>query len=401
MIGESTVEWLVTLLRAQRDDILSNWLAAVRREPFHRNRPERAVSDDIPRLYDALVGLVERDDSGRMDDDVPFDDPAILSAAQAHARARAEQGLQPAEVVVEFRLLRRAVRHALRTHLPEALPISSAANSELILVDALDGAIAVGLTAFTEHAEIVREEFLATTVHEVRHPVTAILGNAQFIQRLLGRANPDLQRVATAAAAIREETEQMSTLLTVLSDATQAALGHLVPRIAPLDLVALVQETVTTLDPVVVARVHLELAPDLDGGGQWDAVQLRQVLINLLSNAAKYSPPDTPITVQLSPEPGALHLSIQDEGIGIPKEDQPRLFQRYVRTRAAQEAGIAGLGLGLYLCRAIVEAHGGRVWAESTGTGQGTTLHVLLPRKEPGTAQANQSLRRAGPGDGR
>jgi len=382
------VEWLVTLLRAQREDILSNWLAAVRREPFHRNRPERAVSDDIPRLYDALVGLVEHDDGGRLDDDVPFDDPGILSAAQAHARARAEQGLQPAEVVVEFRLLRRAVRHALRTHLPEALPISSAAGSELILVDALDGAIAVGLTAFTEHAETVREEFLATTVHEVRHPVTAILGNAQFIQRLLGRATPDLQRVATAAVAIREETEQMSALLNVLSDATQAALGHLTPQVAPVDLVALVGETLAALDPQIAARVRLDVAPDLDGEGSWDAGQLRQVLVNLLSNAAKYAPSDTPITVQIAAEPGAAHLSVHDDGIGIAREDLSRLFQRYVRTRAAQEAGIAGLGLGLYLCRAIVEGHGGRIWAESPGVGQGTTLHVWLPRHGPPDAPA-------------
>jgi signal transduction histidine kinase len=147
-------------------------------------------------------------------------------------------------------------------------------------------------------------------------------------------------------------------------------------------MVALARDAVARLSPQVAGRVHLAAAqPAIVVEG--DAARLRQVLINLLSNAAKYAPPPTPIEVDLRSDDAEVHLSVRDEGIGIASDELPLLFQRYGRTPTAVEQGIEGLGLGLYLCRAIVERHGGRIWAESPGLGQGTTMHVTVPRRAP------------------
>jgi signal transduction histidine kinase len=104
------------------------------------------------------------------------------------------------------------------------------------------------------------------------------------------------------------------------------------------------------------------------------------VVRNLLSNAVKYSPAETPIEVTISAPGAMVEFSVRDYGIGVAADELPRLFERYRRARGAVAHGIEGVGLGLYLTQGIVQAHGGRIWAESAGPGAGTTFHVILPR---------------------
>jgi signal transduction histidine kinase len=375
------MDWLVTLLQAERAGILARWLAAAMTQPCHRARPERAVSDHIPTLYDALVAVLGREPPVALDADTPVADPAVAAAAETHARERAEQGLRPAEVVVEFRLLRRELRRAVRTHVPADVPLTTAAGAELLLIDALDGVIAIGLAAFTTHAEAVREEFLATTVHEVRHPLTAIRGNAQFLRRLLQQGTATTERLLGLATAMEAETRQLAALVDAMAGASRAALGRLDLQPAAVDLAALTATVVQDLAAETAARVRVTLAPGTDARGYWDGEQLRRVLTNLLANAAKYAPPETPILVSLIGEAEAVEVSVTDQGIGLAPEELPALFRRYSRAPGALEQGIPGLGLGLYLCHAIVERHGGRIWATSPGRGRGATLHVRLPRR--------------------
>jgi signal transduction histidine kinase len=103
----------------------------------------------------------------------------------------------------------------------------------------------------------------------------------------------------------------------------------------------------------------------------------------LLSNALKYSPEDSPVEVAVEASVERIDLTVRDYGIGLDVEDLAWLFRRYGRGRGATQRGIQGLGLGLYLSYGIVEAHGGRLWAESAGVGHGTTMHVRLPRSTP------------------
>src|SRR5207249_2831704 len=112
--------------------------------------------------------------------------------------------------------------------------------------------------------------------------------------------------------------------------------------------------------------------------GIFDQQRIEQVLENLLENAVKYSPDGGDITIKVWAQDDEAHLTVRDHGIGIPAEELPRIFERFHRGANVNDRQFAGLGLGLFICRSIVEAHGGQVDAEST-LGEGTSVHILLP----------------------
>jgi signal transduction histidine kinase len=145
------------------------------------------------------------------------------------------------------------------------------------------------------------------------------------------------------------------------------------------NLVDAVAAVVGRLEPAAAARVRVETV-GADPVGHWDPVAIEQVVGNLLSNALKYAEAPTPIDVVVQAEAGTVQLTVQDQGIGLAAEEVAGLFRRYGRARSAVDREIGGLGLGLYIVRGLVEAHGGRVWAESPGPGRGTSISVLLPR---------------------
>jgi signal transduction histidine kinase len=111
--------------------------------------------------------------------------------------------------------------------------------------------------------------------------------------------------------------------------------------------------------------------------GLWDAARLDQVLQNLLTNAVKYSPAGGPIVLRVEAEPSCATVSVRDSGLGIPVEDLPRLFERFYRVAGTRT--LEGTGLGLFICHGIVAAHGGRLWADSAGSGKGSTFSFSLP----------------------
>jgi signal transduction histidine kinase len=117
--------------------------------------------------------------------------------------------------------------------------------------------------------------------------------------------------------------------------------------------------------------------------GAFDAVRVNQLLSNLLENAAKYSPPGSPIVVEVWQDQGQARLQVRDAGIGLATADLPAVFDRFYRGTNVDDRRFAGLGLGLNICRAIAEQHGGRIWASSAGPGQGSTFGVALPLAAP------------------
>jgi signal transduction histidine kinase len=376
---ESDLSWVAAALLACRESILDNWLAATTEQPFHHGRRDHAVADHIPVLFDAVVALLERAAPRWVEPGVPLDDEAVREAAEAHARMRVAQGLAPTDISTEFRLLRQELWRALREQLPERAPIGDTIGAQILLNDALDGAMALGLAALTAQIEQTREEFLATTVHEVRRPLTVIRGNAGLSRRLLARPTPNVQQIDTLLTRIELATEQMNDLLTRLIELSQATLGGIELHLTSGDLAAIIQDASAQFGPDV-ARVQLQVWSGLDTTGHWDVERLAQVFSNLIANALKYSPAATPIVVTLEGDATTLSCRVTDQGIGIPADDLPRLFTRYGRGSNAISEGIDGVGLGLYLCRALVEAHGGQIWAASAGEGRGTTMHVVLPR---------------------
>jgi signal transduction histidine kinase len=158
--------------------------------------------------------------------------------------------------------------------------------------------------------------------------------------------------------------------------------GHFQVRAELTDLAELVRETVETYRRQAPARdIRLANEP-VDFAVLLDPERIQQVVSNLLSNALKYSPDGEAVQVDLAaaPDDGVL-LRVGDKGIGLPALATESIFEPFGRAANAHARNIPGMGLGLYVCRQILLSHGGRIWAESAGEGQGTTVSVWLPRR--------------------
>src|SRR5688500_16964553 len=178
----------------QRALILQGWLKLASRQQFHAGHPDRAVADHIPALFDALTDLLSRDTPGE-DIEAPMDDAAVVAAAQAHAQMRFEQSLGPVAIATEFRLMRQVVSRALRVPLDEAVAIDDVVSSLAVVNDALDGATTIALSALTDRVEAVREDFLATTLHDVRQPIALIQASLLLAARWVRREPLDLAQL--------------------------------------------------------------------------------------------------------------------------------------------------------------------------------------------------------------
>src|SRR6185312_4857900 len=266
----SDFSWAIDALVEQRDEILASWLTAASAQPFHETHPERTVSDDIPRLYDAVIDYLKFAGGSWRRPGSPIDQPGVLDAANSHARTRAEQGLQPSDVVTEFRLLRRAIWKGLHDQLGDLRPTGDVISAELLVNDAIDGAITVGLSALTSRVEEIREDFLVSTIHDIRQPITAIKGLAQLANRFVSRENPEIWRVRTTLADIASQVDKLNKTIDVLIDVSRAALGQLALQPLFVDLARLVPQTVE-YDGVHRLRDCRITVPELGvATGYWD-----------------------------------------------------------------------------------------------------------------------------------
>jgi signal transduction histidine kinase len=231
----------------------------------------------------------------------------------------------------------------------------------------------------TRAALRARETFLSIASHELRTPVTTLKGHVQRLRREAAQGRLDIEQVMTTVPVLSRNIDRLERLIDDLLDVARLQHGQPQLRLEPTDLVALLQD--------ILMRYAAESGrPTLEatiGPGSLlvlvDIGRLEQVVTNLLDNAVKYSPPDGVIRVTLTTDAAGGHLRVQDAGIGIPPDQCEAIFEPFGRARNAAELRLPGLGLGLYVARLIVERHGGRIWAESAGSGLGATLHVWLP----------------------
>jgi PAS domain S-box-containing protein len=229
-----------------------------------------------------------------------------------------------------------------------------------------------------QEAVRVRDDFLAIASHELRTPLTPLAMRLQILERKLRQGEPVDASVVEKAL---RHLDRLTNLISDLLDVSRIQAGRLQLHREPVSLTAVVEQLV--LEHNLGHRTH-QATIDADGAElvvTADRARLAQVVTNLLDNAAKYSPPDSPIHVRLVRQDGEAILSVSDRGIGIPKEQQPMLFERFFRAENAPITGYGGLGLGLYITRDIVERHGGRIWVESE-VGRGSTFHVALPLEQ-------------------
>ena len=230
-----------------------------------------------------------------------------------------------------------------------------------------------------EELERLRAEFLGMVSHELRTPLTTIKGSAATV---LGAPSAvDTAEMLQFFRIIDEQADHMRGLIGDLLDVTRIEAGTLSVTPEPTDLAALVDEARKAfLRGGARNSVEVDLAPDLPRIGA-DRQRLAQVLNNLFSNASKYSPDQSAIRVSASVEDVYVAISVSDKGRGVPAERLPHLFRKYSRIDSddLDRRSIGGEGLGLAICKGIVEAHGGRIWAESEGPGLGTRFTFTIP----------------------
>ena len=248
--------------------------------------------------------------------------------------------------------------------------------------------LAASFNAMAEHLERherAREDYLHAISHDLRSPLTAVLANAQLLRRMQAdREAPAGER--RCAEAVEASAQRMGSMIRDLVDAARLEGGELQLERAHVDLAALVGSWLArTGDERIRARVTLEPAPDLPPADA-DPERVERVVANLISNALKYSPDDAPVLVSIRREADELLVTVRDRGVGIAPEELGHLFQRYGRTRAGRGRADS-LGLGLFIVKQIVEAHGGRVWVDST-PGEGSTFGISLPIAVPPAALA-------------
>ncbi len=222
-----------------------------------------------------------------------------------------------------------------------------------------------------QRSESARQQLLTDVAHELRTPLTVIQGN---LEAMMDGVFP---LTADSLSSVYEETLHLGALIEELRDLTLAEGGRLRLEQEPLDLGSLVQGTCEVLRPAATEHdVLLEVdVPE----GAWvlaDRRRIRQVVANLLSNALRFSPAGQTITVTSHRKNGHVEVSVADRGPGIGPEDLPHVFERFYK--ADRSRADAGSGLGLAIAREIVNAHGGRIWAESE-PGRGTRLSFTLP----------------------
>jgi len=254
------------------------------------------------------------------------------------------------------------------------------------------GAVAVFTDITNRHVlERQKEAFLASLAHDLKTPLTSIKGFAQLLERRLGREDTiDLERTQRDVAQIVATSARMVAQIDELQDIARLQVGEVLSLDRCLtDLPALVQQVLDHYQSIIGDHTVVLNAPSAPVIGTWDPVRLERVVVNLLSNAAKYSPPDSSITVEIDREQSpdgrswAL-LRVSDQGIGIPQAELSRVFERFYRASNVQET-IPGAGIGLAGVRQIIEQHGGAVTALSP-EGAGATFTIRLPLDETDTA---------------
>lgn len=225
-----------------------------------------------------------------------------------------------------------------------------------------------------EEATRLKEDFVSAAAHDLRTPLTTIVAQAQLLELRAQQEGRDSE--AAGLQRLVRETGRLARLVDELLDASRLERGALSIHRERAD-VAEIARSIGLRERHGSGRIEIAAAVV----GLYDPDRIAQLVDNLLDNALKYSSEDSRVWLRVWREGGTARVAVTDQGIGIPAEEVPHVFDRFWRGPNVDHRRFAGIGLGLYICRGIVERHGGRIWVESA-PGQGSTFHVALPDAE-------------------
>ena len=246
------------------------------------------------------------------------------------------------------------------------------------------------LVADLRAAVAARDEFLSVASHELRTPLSTLRLVTATLSRRLAQSLPESgSDLARQFAVIDRQVGRLEALTEALLDVSRITAGRLALHREPVDLVSLVHDTVSRFQADETSGTPvIHVQSDGPVTGEWDSSRLEQVTSNLVVNAISYGR-GSPIQVTVHGRPDAACIVVKDEGIGIADHHKTRIFERF--ERAVPSSNYSGLGLGLWIARQIVEAHGGTIEVESE-LGRGSTFTVTLPRTATGALNPGQVL---------
>ncbi|MEI7768951.1 MAG: ATP-binding protein [Chloroflexales bacterium] len=241
-----------------------------------------------------------------------------------------------------------------------------------------DGQVVGAVVAFRDMTEVRRlqrsqEEYLALISHDLRAPLTTMMAGSQLLMRSLAKQGQE--REAHRAQIVFESCQRMNHMIEGLLDRSRLEAGQGAMRQNPLDLVDLVTHIIEQICmPADRKRIRLEGLTELLV--IVDAAQIERVIMNLVTNALKFSGPESTVIIRVDTDDHRALFSVRDQGGGISPQDLPHVFEKHYRARTHRD--VDGVGLGLYISRLIIEAHGGQLWAESM-VGAGSVFTFALP----------------------
>jgi signal transduction histidine kinase len=383
---------LVQHLRVMQDTILNGWQDEVCRFADRgRELSEPELRDHAPILLQQIITTLEGKDSS-----------AVEPTGWEHGRQRWDHAYRITEVIEELSIMRQmlvAVVHEFASFhgltaeesleaqrvIHQIIDRSAGASAEQYVAASLHEHQA--LEAKLEAAGEQKDHFLAMLSHELRAPLAPILSAASML-RQVDVADPRLQR---AGEVIARQALYQARLIDDLLDINRIAEGKITLHSEPVDLRLALRQAVESAWPGIEAK-RLELKvelPDQPLVVNGDPTRLAQIVLNILSNAGRYTDPPGAIRLSARYENGEVVVRVQDTGIGIAPEMLSRIFDRFVQADTSLDRRAGGLGLGLTLARKLAEMHGGTVDGHSEGLGKGSEFTIRLPADSDGKTAAN------------
>jgi signal transduction histidine kinase len=336
----------------------------------HAKKILKAIADDM----DSSQNATEQIDKSKGHSQKPAS--RLNRIGQIHGMERAEAGFSLIQVTAEYRALRASVVRLWKESLPAATPVDITELTRFN--EAIDQALFESITRYAAEVEHYKDRFIAILSHDLRSPIGAILASAGVMARSENLGGSE----AKAISMIVNSATDMNRMITDLTEFARTRLGIGIPIVpAPTDMGSICRQVADVFQALHPDRIlHFEATGDLQG--EWDAARLKQVVSNLIGNAVQHGAPKSPITVRVRRETEKVVLTVHNEGTPIPRNALQTIFDPLARAtpeKLETRADSTSLGLGLYIARTIVIAHGGTIAVTSSGP-EGTTFTVRLPQ---------------------
>jgi len=229
-----------------------------------------------------------------------------------------------------------------------------------------------------QEVDSLKDQFMTTASHELRTPLTTVAGYIELLNQYQGELPGEMR--AEFIEKARRGCDELTLLINNITDASQVSVDVEHIRLRPITLSVLIDDVLEIMETTLHSeqrQINVSLAPDLSVIA--DEIRLRQVLMNLLNNALKYSEERTAIDISSQVEGQYVLITVSDHGMGVPLDEQMDIFERFMRMERDMNSPVRGAGLGLYICRQLIEAMGGQIWVESSGrVGEGSRFIFSL-----------------------